>query len=204
MLNSRFNSLVLLLSFLLFSTSGCGPTVDTEKRNWERHQSDAERFTKKFPALQSAIELQIKTTATAMEGALKETDEKKKAQKMREANQLAKKINNPIRDVLRYQDDIKASLKKIEKMDNYSIDLSDDARALATKTRADVSSAIRKMEGNNSLEDAREILKAQIKYLKDAKRDLKEIYKDMKPKKRKKKKRGKLKKLKKLKRLIKK
>lgn len=74
--------------FAALSVVSCAPTTEGEQKAWERNQQKVKELVAEYPNFAQAIETQAAEAATAMEAALKITEEEPKAEAMEAANDL--------------------------------------------------------------------------------------------------------------------
>jgi len=81
----------LLLAGLLLFIYACGPSVEGEKKAWEKTQSTVTQLKSQYPAYAQLIDAKYKLAQKAWEDAKSISDEDKKADKMAEANNYIRK-----------------------------------------------------------------------------------------------------------------
>jgi hypothetical protein len=166
--------ILYLFIALLFFVLSCGPSVDTEKKNWEANQRHAEDLMRNYPAYKKMIKAKLNEATSAWDDALKISDEKQRAQKMSDANDLIEK--GPVGNLSSLKSKIDDVDRKYDRLN--SIRTPRDYRNRADDALDEGRSAIRKAkdalnEGSfSSISDAEESVNKAYSRLETAYRNM--------------------------------
>lgn len=81
----------LLLIVMAMFFIACGPSVDTESKNWEKNKTAVEKLKSEYPAYAQMIDEKMQEAQKIWDKAVSISEEEKKAEEMSRANDLLEK-----------------------------------------------------------------------------------------------------------------
>ncbi len=113
---SIFAPLVALVLSLAVALSACGPSVDGEKKDWERSNTNVTTLTSEFPTFKAALETQQATAKKAWVAAATAKGDEEKAKQMKAANETIGKLTNRVGEVKSKRAGLESTITKLGKL----------------------------------------------------------------------------------------
>ena len=116
---------LILIVTLLITAFSCGPSVEGETKNWDRNIEQLKKMQKNYPAYADMIKAKITEAEKVYNDASSISDDEKKADKMREANNMLnlgcvgnlKNMSSKIDDVNKKKRELKNMMQGKSKSD---------------------------------------------------------------------------------------
>ena len=179
-------ALLISLTWLLFSA--CAPSTEGETKKWTKNQETVTEHSATWPGFKTVLEADQKKAKGMWEEAGKLSDEKQKAEKMKETNTYQLELLNKLGEVKAKNDTIDTTAKKLNKLKLKG--LKHTKRNKVVKEMYEVKSKVASnMSGAapKDKEEAMTLLKAQTSLLAGAWRKGSSAYKSLDTRKKKKK-----------------
>lgn len=170
-----------VLAFSAFLV-GCKPSAKNEEQYWNNHQKNSAEYSARWPGFKQVLEAQKAKAQPVWEEAAKISDEKLKAEKMKEANEIFGKLVSRMGEVKYKIEGIESTISKLNqlKLTKTQDSRRKEAVAAAYETLDDVNAALNKVEPA-SYEEAESALKPQISSLISAQGSIDRAYDALKP-----------------------
>lgn len=161
---------------------GCKPSAKNEEQYWNNHQRDSVEYSTRWPGFKQVLETQKAKAQPIWEEASKVSDEKAKAEKMKEANAVFGKLVKRMGEV-KYK--IEGVEKTIAKLNQLKLTKAQDSRRQDAVTAAyarldEVNDALAAV-APASYEEAEQVLEPQISALISAQGSIDRAYDALKP-----------------------
>ena len=148
---------LVLIATLLFTVYSCGPSVEGETKNWDRNIEQLKKMQTNYPAYADMIKAKIGEAEKVYEEASSISDEDKKADKMRKANNMLnqgcvgnlKNMSSKIDDVNKKKRELKNMMQGKSKSDiKYAELLIDDIKDAVKKAEKVLNKKAEKLDAN--------------------------------------------------------
>ncbi len=96
--------------------TACGPSVDGEKKTWERTNKNAGELAATYPTFKTVLEAQQKSAKTAWDAAAKASGDEEKAKAMKAANEGLGKLVNRVGEVKSKSESVQSTITKLGKL----------------------------------------------------------------------------------------
>ncbi len=106
-------ALPLTLALVL---GACGPSVDGEKKTWERTNANVKTLSADYPTFKTVMEAQQKTATAAWTAAGKAGGDEEKAKAMKAANESLSKLVNRVGEVKSKTEGVESTIAKLGKL----------------------------------------------------------------------------------------
>ena len=151
---------LLLIVTLLFTVYSCGPSVEGETKNWDRNLEQLKKMQTDYPAYADMIKTKISEAENVYDEATSISDEDKKADKMRDANNMLnqgcvgnlKNMNSKIEDIKDKKKELKNMLQGRPESDiKYAELIIDDSKDAVKKAEKVLNKKAEKLDANPCL-----------------------------------------------------
>ena len=179
---ARLSPVGALMMFLALLFVACSPTAKNEGQYWENHQKNAQEFKTTYPGLSPLIDENIKAAKAVMDEAEKLTDEKQKAEKMKEGNTIALGFVGKISEVKSKREGLEKTITKLAelKLPKEQANKRQEAMSAAQKTVDEVNTAMTEAKPE-SKDAALSLFKDQVSKLISAQGDADRALKSFAP-----------------------